>query len=380
LALKINKDYRLNHFSVGYLNSNGLDAFSNGYQFKNQIFNSTYSGNINEWKINGEVAASNYHFESNNTGSNGIASEISIKPSSKYLKFPVFIEGYYISPNFVNIHSSIVNGSVAAFSSQTNAFNGEGIPDGARPFGGVMTPIHIKSNNRFGLNINSEFNIGKIKVNLGNGISREIQNDTNLVSFFHKVNGLYLSRIERFQSNTGPQENLTTFFRGYYENVFIDNSTNNQIKKSYNVLLLNLKYQTKVFDKKLFVFYLGEFQSLQSFLSPIPIFSQKAILKNQFHEIDLYIEINKRMSITGYFGREFIKGNSSSGLGDVLDSENNFNPRNGKGKVLGVGLDYSISSNSCFYLRLKKVSYMDNNFSNNLYSGYESTLELKVFF
>ena len=86
------------------------------------------------------------------------------------------------------------------------------------------------------------------------------------------------------------------------------------------------------------------------------------------------------MSLTGYFGREFIKGNSSSGLGDVLDSESNFNPRDGKGKVLGVGLDYSISSNSCFYLRLKKVSYMDNNFSNNLYSGYESTLELKVFF
>tara|TARA_B100000768_G_scaffold125990_1_gene116634 strand:+ start:3933 stop:5750 length:1818 start_codon:yes stop_codon:yes gene_type:complete len=380
LAFKINRDYKLNHFSVGYLTSNGLDAFSNGYQFKNQIFNSTYSGNINEWKIKGEIAASNYNFESNNTSGNGIASEISIKPSSKYLKFPVIIEGYYISPNFVNIHSSIVNGSVAAFSSQSNSFNGEGIPDGARPFGGVMTPIHIKSNNRYGLNVNSEFNIGKIKVNLGNGISREIQNDTNLVSFFHKVNGLYLSRIERFQSATGSQNNLTTFFRGYYENVFIDNSTNNQIKKSYNVLLLNLKYQSKVFNKKLFVFYLGEFQSLQSFISPIPIFSQKAILRNQFHELDLYLEINKRMSLTGYFGREFIKGNTSSGLGDVLDSESNFNPREGKGKVLGVGLDYSISSNSCFYLRLKKVSYVDNNFSNNLYSGYESTLELKMFF
>ena len=117
----------------------------------------------------------------------------------------MFLEGYYVSPDFVNIHSSIVNGSVAAFSSQTSSFNGEGIPDGARPFGGVMTPIHIKSNNRYGLNINSEFNIGKLKVNLGNGISREIQNDTNLVSFFHKVNGLYLSRIERFQSTAGPQ-------------------------------------------------------------------------------------------------------------------------------------------------------------------------------
>jgi len=380
LALKINKDYRLNHFSIGYLSSNGLDAFSNGYQFKNQIFNSTYSGNINEWKINGEIAVSNYNFDFNKSGENGIASEISVKPSSKYFKFPIFFEGYYISPDFVNIHSSIVNGSVAAFSSQTNSFNGEGIPDGARPYGGVMTPIHIKSNNRYGLNINSEFNIGKLRVNLANGISREIQNDTNLVSFFHKVNGLYLSRIERFQSTTGPQDNLTTFFRGYYENVFLDNSTNNQIKKSYNVFLLNLKYQSKVYNKKLFVFYLGEFQSLQSFLSPIPVFTQKAILRNQFHEIDVYIEINKRMSIIGYLGREFIKGNLNSGLGDVVDSDNMYNPRDGKGKVLGVGFDYSISKNSCFYLRLKKVSYVDNNFSNNLYSGYESTLELKVYF
>ena len=86
------------------------------------------------------------------------------------------------------------------------------------------------------------------------------------------------------------------------------------------------------------------------------------------------------MSIIGYLGREFIKGNLNSGLGDVVDSDNMYNPRDGKGKVLGVGFDYSISKNSCFYLRLKKVSYVDNNFSNNLYSGYESTLELKVYF
>ena len=77
--------------------------------------------------------------------------------SKRSIGFPLFFEGYYISPNFVNIHSSLINGSVQSFSSQTTSFNGEGIPDGARPFGGVMNPMHIKSNNRFGVNINSEF-------------------------------------------------------------------------------------------------------------------------------------------------------------------------------------------------------------------------------
>ena len=95
-----------------------------------------------------------------------------------------------------------------------------------------MTPMHIKSNNRYGINLNSEFNIGKFNINLGNGFSREIRNDTNLISFFHKVNGLYLSRVERFLSETGPNENLTTFFRGYYENVWIDTLGNSTINLS----------------------------------------------------------------------------------------------------------------------------------------------------
>ena len=108
--------------------------------------------------------------------------KITIKPSPRLISF-YFSKVITLAPNFVNIHSSFINGSVQSFSSQTSSFNGEGIPDGARPYGGVMTPMHIKSNNRFGININSEFNIGKLKVNLGNGFSREIQNDTNWFFF-----------------------------------------------------------------------------------------------------------------------------------------------------------------------------------------------------
>ena len=211
-TFKIGKKQKLNYYSFGILNSGGIDASINGFEFKNQIFYSTFKGNLNEWKISSEFAVSDYSFQSNGLSESGFASEITIKPSPRLISFPLFIEGYYISPKFVNIHSSLINGSVQSFSSQTTSFNGEGIPDGARPFGGVMNPMHIKSNNRFGLNINSEFDIGNLKVNLGNGLSKEIQNDTNLVSFFHKVNGLYLSRIERFQSSTGPQGKSDNFF------------------------------------------------------------------------------------------------------------------------------------------------------------------------
>ena len=380
MTFKIGKKQKLNYYSLGLLNSSGLDASINGFKFKNQIFYSTFKGNLNEWKINSELAVSSYSFQSSGLSESGFASEITIKPSPRIISFPLFFEGYYISPNFVNIHSSLINGSVQSFSSQTTSFNGEGIPDGARPFGGVMNPMHIKSNNRFGLNINSEFNIGNLKVNLGNGFSREIQNDTNLVSFFHKVNGLYLSRIERFQSSTGPQGNLTTFFRGYYENVLIDDSLNNEINKSFNVLLLNLKYRAKLFNRDFFIFYLGEFHSLQSFLSPIPVFSNNAILRNHFHEFDIYLNINKKLSIIGYYGMELINGNKFSGLGDILSENNEYLPRNGTGNVLGLGFDYNITPKSCFYFRFKNVHYNEKNFLNYNYQGYEITAELKIFF
>lgn len=383
-AVKLKKDKKLNHFGFGFMRSNGIDNAINGNSFYNNIINTIYKGNINEWKFDGEIAVSNYSFSSNQSSSSGFASELTIKPSSRIIPFPLFIEGYYISPDFVNIHSSIVNGSVKEYSSQTEVFDGVGIPDGARPYGGVMTPMHIKSNNRYGLNLNSEFNIGKFNINLGNGFSREITNDTNLISFFHKVNGLYLSRVERFQSATGPNNNLTTFFRGYYENVSIDSTANSNINKSYNVFLLNLKYQTTIFRKQFFIFYLGEYHSIQKSLSPIPVFNNSAFLRNQFHEIDAYLQINKKIALISYFGREFILGNEDSGLGNIEDSNGNLlanqNPRNGKGKVIGIGFDYTFSDKSCFYFRFKKVSYNDLSFNNYNYSGYEATAELKIFF
>ena len=162
-------------------------------------------------------------------------------------------------------------------------------------------------------------------------------------TFFHKVNGLYLSRVERFQTNTGPNSNLTTFFRGYYESVWINDSINAEITKSFNVFLFNLKYQTKIFSKQLFLFYLGEFHSVQGFLRPVPVFSNKALLRNHFHELDAYLQLSKKMALVGYHGREFIYGNRDAGIGDVLNQENRYSPKRGVGIVYGLGLDYNIS-------------------------------------
>ncbi len=379
-AIKLKKDIGINSFSSGFLSSTGLDNVVNGLRFYNRILNGTFKSNLNEWKLEGEIALGQYFFESESIKNNGMAAEFTLKPSKRVINFPIYLEGYYISPDFVNVHSSLINGSVSQFSSQTESFDGASIPDGARPFGAVMTPMHIKSNNRFGVNINADIDLGKFKLNIGNGFSREIVNDTNLITFFHKVNGLYFSRVNRFQSVTGPYNNLTTFFRGYYESMWIDDAYNSEIMKSFNVLLLNLKYQTKIFDRQLFLFYLGEFHSIQDFTSPFPVFTNKAFIRNQFHEIDGYLQLSKKMAFVGYYGREFIYGNRNTELGDVIGDNSQFSPKRGKGRVYGLGFDYNISKRSCIYIRFKNVSYIDESFKNDHYSGYEATAELKVFF
>ena len=96
---------------------------------------------------------------------------LNITPPARTSRVPLNAEIYYIGNDFVNIHSSIINSSVQNFSSESSALNGGDIADGARPYGNVMTPMHLKSNNRYGLKLNSDFGIKNLDFNLGSAIS-----------------------------------------------------------------------------------------------------------------------------------------------------------------------------------------------------------------
>ena len=61
--------------------------------------------------------------------------------------------------------------------------------------------------------------------------------------------------------------------------------------------------------KDLFIFYLGEYQSIQKNL--IPLANKKSFVKTYFHEFDLYYHIFDDIALIGYFGKEFIKGNDT---------------------------------------------------------------------
>lgn len=374
-ALKIQRKLNLNSLNFYLIRSNGIDDLNNGLNFNNFICGGEYESLISEWKIKTEAAFSKYYFERGDINEKDMAFILNITPPVRTSRVPLNAEIYYIGNNFVNIHSSIINSSVQNFSSESSALNGGDIADGARPYGNVMTPMHLKSNNRYGLKLNSDFGIKNLKFNLGYAISKSIDHDTNLVTFFHKVTGLFYSRMDQFQQQTGPFNNLTTFFRGYYEKVYVNSNYNYNSNNLFTTSLVNIKYQNKLLEKDLFIFYLGEYQSIQNNSIPFP--NKKSFVKTYFHEFDLYYHILDDVALIGYFGKEVIKGSKDVGYEyNIFDA----NLIEGVGTAFGTGIDISITPKSNLYLRYKNVDYLDKNHENYFYSGYELSAEFKVIF
>ena len=374
-ALKIQRKLNLNSLNFYLIRSNGIDDLNNGLNFNNFIYGGEYESLISEWKIKTETAFSKYYFERGDINENDMAFILNITPPVRTSRVPLNAEIYYIGNNFVNIHSSIINSSVQNFSSESSALNGGDIADGARPYGNVMTPMHLKSNNRYGLKLNSDFGIKNLKFNIGYAFSKSIDVDTNLVTFFHKVTGLFYSRIDQFQQQTGPFNNLTTFFRGYYEKVYVNSNYDYNSNNLFTTGLVNIKYQNKLLEKDLFIFYLGEYQSIQNNSIPFP--NKKSFVKTYFHEFDLYYHILDDVALIGYFGKEVIKGSKDVGYEhNIFDA----NLIDGVGTAIGTGIDISITPKSNLYLRYKNVDYLDKNHENYFYNGYELSAEFKVIF
>ena len=374
-AIKIKRKINLNSLNMYHIRSKGIDDLTNGLEFNNFIYGGEYESLINEWRIKSEIALSTYNFEREKINDKDVAFILNITPPLRTSRLPLNAEIYYIGNNYVNIHSSIINSSVQNFSSESSALNGGDIADGARPYGNVMTPMHLKSNNRYGLKLNSDFGFKNLKFNLGYAISKSMNNDTNLVTFFHKVTGLFYSRIDQFQQQTGPFNNLTTFFRGYYEKVYINSNYNYNLSNLFTTSLVNIKYQNELLGKDLFIFYLGEYQSIQNNSLPVP--NKKSFVKTYFHEFDLYYNILDNIALIGYFGKEIVKGNKNVGYEyNKLDD----NLIDGVGIAIGAGIDISITPKSNLYFRYKNVDYLDKNHENYFYDGYELSAEFKVIF
>ena len=66
--------------------------------------------------------------------------------------------------------------------------------------GGPINNLGYLANNREGLSVNTEFNLGDLVISLGTGFYSEIDRVNTKFSYNHNSTGLILSRISYFSS------------------------------------------------------------------------------------------------------------------------------------------------------------------------------------
>ena len=339
-----------------------------------------------------ELALGNYDDPDKKLGY-GEAILLNIKTAKTY-KIPLNLQLYRISPQFVNVTGNFLNTSVLEVFP-----NVEGIGATVRtPYQSPMVGLGFPINNRQGLSINADLNLGQLKLNGGIGVFAEIDTSYAALSYIHNVNSQTLSRIYLFAQNWGPYNALNSTYRGVYENVNISDTTSSGLanfKKFYNTIEFQAKYNNKIFGKNYYIFSLTRLNTCQKDLQLLPQIGSQTLISQLSEEIDLGIELNEKAALVLSYGIEKVLGNASTDIGDnpeasatntffeSLGLENLFrytNSRNQKNTLLGFGLDYKIGQNAMVFYRYNQYRYFDPNFIENHLKGWEMILELKINF
>jgi len=314
--------------------------------------------------------------------------------TAKSTKVPLNFQLYRISPQFVNVTGNFLNTSVLEVFP-----NVEGVGTTIRtPYQSPIVGLGFPVNNRQGVSINADFNLGKLKLNGGIGFFAEIDTSHAALSYIHNVNSQTLSRINVFAQNWGPYNLLNSTYRGVYENVNITDTTaggNANFKKFFNTIEFQAKYNNKIFGKNYYIFSLTRLHSCQKEFNLFPQVGSQVLISQISEEIDFSFELSQKAAFVLSYGIEKVLGNSYTDIGDnpeptatntffeQLGLENLYrytNSRNQKNTLLGFGLDYKINHNAMVFYRYNQYRYFDPNFVENNLKGWEMILELKINF
>ena len=302
---------------------------------------------------------------------------ISVKVSGDILKkIATELHLYRISPNVFNNSSIFINSSIQ----QTVQTNSNQTQPVLIPVSSAVLPIGQLSNNRQGIELNAQLDIGRLKNSIGYANAMELEKLSPKITYTHAFNNLALSRFWRwdFPSGVGPYKNLNKIYRSVFETMYVTElgaDGKPLYKKYFNTIELNSKYKTKFLNRELYLFYLGSLNSVQNFASPFVVFGEKALMRAYFHQVESYLKISHSLVWTNYVGFERILGNYQTEV-----NADTRRPKNQKGISLATGFDIQLSKGVGLYIRERYMEYNDMSFALDRYKGFETTIELKAFF
>lgn len=343
------------------------------------LFTMEYRGQIGGFDLHAEAGPGTYINPSRDYPW-GEAISVKLKATKRMVKFPVELHYYRISPYVVNNNAVFWNTAV----SETSVIN---LPDQGgiqsanvlTPFSSSMVTLGQMTNNRTGLNINTEVQFGEFKLSAGYGVSTEIDAFQNRITFTHFVNQFTRSRFWRwnFPANVGPYGRYDKVYRDAFQKVDVtDDSLGVSVTpKKFTNLELHGKYHTKIGYRNFYAFILGRYNTAQPEFTVLPQFSEDAYIRQYNTELELYYQLFEPLFINSYVGYERVLGNYQT----ELNSET-FRPLNQTGWGVGAGVDVSLGRNAGLYIRHRWIFFEDTSFPLDAFEGQETLIELKVFF
>ncbi len=371
----LKKEYGANFISLNTFNNT---TYTDSTQRKSAGFNVATIEFKNVFKnlvVKGEIGAGRSVQQDT---SRGWGEAVSIKVSTEIAKkIPLEVHLYRISPKVINNSALFINTAITeAPSNNSNTTTQVVLPAVAS----AMVPIGQLTNNRQGVDLNTQINIGKLKTSIGYSTSMELESRSSTLTYAHPVNALALSHFWRwgFPSNVGPYNNLSKVYRSVYETVHLtkknaDGSFSQQ--KYFNSIEINSKLKIKLFEKDLYLCYLGQYSSAQSFISPVTVFDEKALLRTYYHQFETYYALTPSLIWCNYIGYERIVASYDTET-DAFTKR----PKNQTGLGIATGFDIRLSKGAGLYLRQRWFDYKDTSFEKDKYSGFETSAEVKIFF
>jgi hypothetical protein len=360
------------------LNTFNNTTYTDSTQRKSAGFNVAtleFKNQFKHFTIKGEMGAGQAVQQDT---SRGWGEAISLKISTDIIKkMPFEVHLYRISPKVINnsaifINTAITEQQVGPINTSTQVV----LPAVAS----AMAPIGQLTNNRQGADLNTQIDIGKLKTSIGYSTSMELESLSSSLTYAHPVNALALAHFWRwgFPSNVGPYKNLSKVYRSVYETVNLTKKDANGLtaqQKYFNSIEINSKLKVKLFEKDLYLCYLGQLSSAQSFLSPVTVFDEKALVRTYYNQFETYFVLSPGVIWCNYVGYERIIASYDTET-DAISKR----PKNQTGLALATGFDIRLSKGAGLCLRQRWMDYKDTSFEKDQYKGFETTAEIKVFF
>jgi hypothetical protein len=313
----------------------------------------------------------------------GHAFNIQLEFERSLTKVPFSLQFFSIDKSVVNINSAVMN---TANDHALSDLKNVGTPSDQTTLRAGVTELANSqmANNRWGLRLKHEDNYGKLKVTAGIDMQQEHENIYNQVTYQHELNAFTRSRFGYFQNSLGPYSRLTNGFRRSFESINITDSVVDY-KKGYNTLMLNLKYKFNVLNRELVVSSFSNYTSVQDGFSAIPKFNDDAFVRIYYQEFMTFLAIHPRLTLLGFYGFEKNVGNMRTILydkeADMITTDKSVGkPIDQVGNGYGVGFDYDLGGRAGLFVRQRWFDYKDKNQLLDKFKGYETTVELKIFF